>query len=427
MMMDPQHTNAPAGCQRAQIEDIATAADSKFYIAVSGLLFEQPSTDVDNRTYADRKRRYILNCIDELEALQSVVDCPVCLVEIKRQVDLQWGGVRELEKLGGIVPASRDPIERLTQTEFKRLALLGYPVSHSFSPIMQRAACAVMSVDWDYVAVPVEPSRLHEAVAAVRGKNCMGANVTVPHKEAIIPLLDGLTPVAEAIGAVNTIVKTRQFDGSPSPLSKIMEPQGGASRRGTGGEVLIGHNTDAAGLLADLYGRDVHISHRPVMILGAGGAARAAVAACAGAYADARIRVVARRREQAQSLISICPSLEVFDWSPLGFRQASDDCALIINTTPLGMTPNAGASPWLDGTPFPPDAFVYDLVYNPAETLFTRQAREAGLRAATGLGMLVEQGALAFEMWTGKAAPRDLMRRAAEEKLYSLSPLTSDI
>jgi shikimate dehydrogenase len=141
----------------------------------------------------------------------------------------------------------------------------------------------------------------------------------------------------------------------------------------------------------------------------------------------ARVRVVARRREQAQSLISIYPSLEIFDWSPVGFMQACDDCALIINTTPLGMTPNTDASPWLDGTPFPPDAFVYDLVYNPAETLFTRQARAAGLRAATGLGMLVEQGALAFELWTERTAPRDIMRRAIEERLYNFSPLTSDL
>jgi len=239
---------------------------------------------------------------------------------------------------------------------------------------------------------------LAEAVAAIRGEDYAGANVTVPHKEAIIPFLDGLTPVAQAIGAVNTVVKVGAKHASPS---------------------LTGYNTDAAGLLADLYLHDVHISRRPVLILGAGGAARAAVAACAGAYAGAHIRVVARRREQAQSLISLDPSLEIFDWSPVGFMQACDDCALIINTTPLGMTPNTDASPWLDGTPFPPDAFVYDLVYNPAETLFTRQARAAGLRAATGLGMLVEQGALAFEMWTGKTAPRDVMRQAAESKLFA--------
>ncbi len=302
-----------------------------------------------------------------------------------------------------------------------RLILLGYPLSHSLSPAMHNAALAEMGLsDWCYEAMPVASGRLAEAVAAIRGDDYAGANVTVPHKKAIIPLLDGLTPVAEAIGAVNTIIKTRRSDGSPSPRPL-------AEERGAGAEVLIGHNTDAAGLLADLYAHDVHISHRPVLILGAGGAARAAVAACAGAYAGARVRVVARRREQAQSLIPIYQSLEIFDWAPLGLMQASDDCALILNTTPLGMTPNTDASPWLDGTPFPPDAFVYDLVYNPAETLFIRHAQEAGLRAATGLGMLVEQGALAFELWTGKTAPRDIMRRTAEERLYSLSLLTSDL
>lgn len=283
---------------------------------------------------------------------------------------------------------------------FMKLALLGYPLSHSLSPAMHNAALAEVGLsDWRYEAMPVEPGRLAKAVAIIRGEDYAGANVTVPHKEAIIPFLDGLTPVVEAIGAVNTLVK-----------------QNGR---------LIGHNTDAAGLLADLYEHDVHISHRPVMILGAGGAARAAVAACAGV--GAQVRVVARRREQAQSLLLQFSNpqspIELYDWTSLGFIQASDDCALILNATPLGMMPNADASPWLDGTPFPPGAFVYDLVYNPSETRLIQQARAAGLRAATGLGMLVEQGALAFELWTGKPAPRDVMRQAAISNLQSPTPL----
>ncbi len=252
---------------------------------------------------------------------------------------------------------------------------------------MHNAALQAVGLrDWCYEAIPIEPERLAEELAVLRGDGYAGANVTVPHKETVIPFLDGLTPGAQAIGAVNTI----------------------ARQEGR----LIGHNTDAAGLLADLHAHDVHISHRPVLILGAGGAARAAVAACAGV--GAQIRLIARRREQAQSLITNNRWLEVFDWTPLGFLQASDNCALILNATPLGMTPYIDASPWLDGTPFPADAFVYDLVYNPAETLLVRQARAAGLRAATGLGMLVEQGALAFELWIGKTAPREVMRRAAE-------------
>ncbi len=270
------------------------------------------------------------------------------------------------------------------------LSLFGHPLSHSVSPAMHNAALAELGLDgWQYMPVPVPPEGLAEAVGRLRGDEYAGANVTVPHKQAVVPLLDGVIPVAHAIGAVNTIVKQ-------------------AGR-------LLGHNTDAAGLLADLYTYAVHVSRRPVLILGAGGSARAAVAAMAGV--GAQVRVVARRPEQAEALRSVA-ALEAFEWSPLGLLAACDNVALIINTTPLGMTPNTDASPWLAGTPFPPDAFVYDLVYNPPDTLLVRQARAEGLRAATGLGMLVEQGALALELWTGRKAPRATMRQAAEECLY---------
>src|SRR5690606_9317519 len=134
----------------------------------------------------------------------------------------------------------------------------------------------------------------------------------------------------------------------------------------------------------------------------AGGAARAVVAALAGV--GAAVRVLARRPEAAHSLSAVA-LVEVFEWTPLGFLAASDACGLIVNTTPLGTAPHVEGNPWLQGTPWPPGAFAYDLVYNPADTAFTRAAREAGLRSATGLGMLVEQGALAFELWTGQAAP----------------------
>ncbi len=271
-----------------------------------------------------------------------------------------------------------------------QLVLFGFPLSHSVSPAMHNAALAELGlVGWQYEAVPVPPEGLAEAVGRLREAGYGGANVTVPHKQAVIDLIDGVTPVAHAIGAVNTIVK---HEGR-----------------------LVGHNTDAAGLLADLYNFEVHVSKRPVLVLGAGGSARAAVAALAGV--GARVRVIARRPEQIESLRSVA-ALEAFEWSPLGLLAACDNAALIINTTPLGMTPNTEVSPWLAGTPFPPDAFVYDLVYNPADTLLVRQARADGLRAATGLGMLVEQGALALELWTGLAAPRATMRRAAEAGLY---------
>jgi shikimate dehydrogenase len=120
---------------------------------------------------------------------------------------------------------------------------------------------------------------------------------------------------------------------------------------------------------------------------------------------------------QAEAFGTLAP-LTVYDWSPLGFLQASDGVTLIVNTTPLGMSPNVAASPWPGDVPFPPDAFLYDLVYNPPETQLVRQARAAGLRAATGLGMLIEQGALAFELWTDLPASRAVMRQAAEKKLF---------
>ncbi|MBI3244160.1 MAG: shikimate dehydrogenase [Chloroflexi bacterium] len=283
------------------------------------------------------------------------------------------------------------------------LALLGHPLSHSLSPAMHNAALAHVGLhDWRYEAMPVEPARLAEAVAIIRGDEYAGANVTVPYKEAVIPFLDGLTLVAEAIGAVNTIVKRvgaiHELPLQESPLQ------------------LIGHNTDAAGLLADLYTLDVHVSNRPVLILGAGGAARAAVAALAPLGCE--IRLAARRREQAQPLITNNQlPITIYDLTINDLQRASRNVALILNCTPLGMSPNVNASPWFESVPFPPGAFVYDLVYNPADTLLTRQARDAGLRATTGLGMLVEQGALAFEQWTGKPAPRQLMRQAAEQKL----------
>jgi shikimate dehydrogenase len=291
------------------------------------------------------------------------------------------------------------------------LALLGYPLAHSLSPAMHSAALAQVGLsDWRYEAMPVPPERLGEAIAALRGDEYAGANITVPHKESAILFLDGLTPVAQAIGAVNTILKEPGPSGSSAAERAFHKRE-----NGPGGEVLLGHNTDAAGLLADLHAQRVSISNSRVLILGAGGAARAAVAACASA--GARVRVVARRREQALRLRSLAPQLDLFEWSELGFIQASDDVALILNSTPIGMSPNENESPWPASVPLPPDAFVYDLIYNPAETQLVRQARERGLRAATGLGMLVEQGALAFELWTGQPAPRAGMRAAAEGKL----------
>ena len=261
------------------------------------------------------------------------------------------------------------------------LHLLGFPLSHSVSPALHAAALAEAGLDgWTYVARAVPPAGLAAAVDDLRQPGLAGANVTVPHKQAIMPLLDGVTPVAQAIGAVNTVVK--QPDGR-----------------------LIGHNTDAAGFLADLYTLDVHVGGRPVLMLGAGGSARAVVAACAGV--GARMRLMARRREQAEAFQITGAGRR----SSIGRRWAScrpaTTAALIVNCTPLGMSPKTDAvalagrnalSAW-------PLLSTTSFTIRPRPSLCA-QAQAAGLRAATGLGMLVEQGALAFELWTGHAASR---------------------
>jgi shikimate dehydrogenase len=199
---------------------------------------------------------------------------------------------------------------------------------------------------------------------------------------------------------------------------------------------LVGDNTDVPGFIADLerFARQVRSRRRyttslskSALVLGAGGSARAVVHALF--TNDWRVRVAARRLEQAQELILSITRLTVFEGQkhitrePLSFirleptsiRDQIGDISLIVNTTPLGMTPQVHTSAWPSGIPFPPGAIVYDLVYNPKETALARAARAAGLPARTGLGMLIEQATLAFERWTGLAAPRQAMWEAVNE------------
>jgi shikimate dehydrogenase len=224
-----------------------------------------------------------------------------------------------------------------------------------------------------------------------------GLNITIPHKQNVIPMLDELTPVAQAIGAVNTIYM-----------------QNGK---------LIGDNTDAAGFLTDLH---THLAVKNgdwqkgqiVLVIGAGGAARAAVF---GLVEDGwKVIITARRPEQVKALIAHFPDhascLTQIDCDGAGFRDAISNVSLVINTTPVGMPPDIEKSPWPAGEPLPDKAIFYDLVYNPRETKFVMMARFSGLRAFSGLGMLVEQAALAFKVWTGFDVPRQPLFAALEEK-----------
>lgn len=272
------------------------------------------------------------------------------------------------------------------------VGLIGWPVSHSHSPAMHNAAARALGLDLVYVPLPVPPERVPTAVSGLAALGIRGVNVTVPHKQAVLPLLDELDTAVSLIGAVNTIVVHRE----------------------TG--QLTGHNTDWHGFLADLAAHQVDVHGRGCFILGAGGSARAI--AYALATAGGRVHILARRPAQAEELAhALGPHfphehLSYHDWRELPQLVAQWRAPLVVNSTPLGMVPHVNGSPWPANLPFPPAGVAYDLVYNPATTQFMRQAQAVGARAINGLGMLLHQGALAFALWTGQKPDTAVMQAA---------------
>lgn len=270
--------------------------------------------------------------------------------------------------------------------------LLGWPVGHSHSPAMHNAAAAALGLNWAYVPLPARPERLGDALRGLVALGFRGANVTVPHKEAVLLHLDAVYPAARVIGAVNTLVVS---DGR-----------------------LTGFNTDWSGFLADLESYRLALYGRDCLVLGAGGSARAVVYALL--RRGCRVTVLARRPEQGQQLVA--DLARAFPEATLGADDlgaavrvaAGLDEPIVINTTPLGMAGvNVGLSPWPDA-PLPRGAFIYDLVYNPRQTRLLQQAAADGRRAANGLGMLVRQAAEAFEIITGRRPDAQVMRAAVE-------------
>ena len=255
-------------------------------------------------------------------------------------------------------------------------------------------------LEGSYSVFPIPPNDqkgLKDLLELVRQGEIKGLNVTIPHKQNVIPFLDDLTPTAKAIGAVNTIY--------------------GRDNK------LIGENTDAQGFLFDLKKFLTTETRRhgdsKALVLGAGGSARAVVYALLNDGWN--VSLAARRIEQAQQLTSAFSNYQfpitICDLTKL--QSPIANLSLIVNTTPVGMTPNIEGSPWPENLPFPPRAAIYDLVYNPQETKLIRDARAQWLSATTGLGMLIEQAALAFEIWTGRCPSREVMVTAATQSLVS--------
>ncbi|MBL7184273.1 MAG: shikimate dehydrogenase [Anaerolineae bacterium] len=272
----------------------------------------------------------------------------------------------------------------------KLVGLIGYPVEHSLSPAMHNSAFAALGLNWCYVPLPMPPERVGEAIAGLRALGFVGANVTVPHKEAVMAYLDHVTPEAQAIGAVNTIVVR---------------------------EGLIGYNTDWQGFLTALNEGGFDPQGKRAVVLGAGGAARAVVYALAQAGAQVTVlnRTLARAQALVQDFASLFPSLPLcfLPLTPQTLEEQTVEAHLLVNTTPVGMWPEVDQSIWPEDLAFPGHLAVFDLVYNPCQTKLLWQTRAAGAKVIGGLGMLVHQGAAAFELWTGEKAPVETMYEAA--------------
>ncbi len=279
----------------------------------------------------------------------------------------------------------------------KICALIGDPIEHTMSPVMHNTAYKKLGLDYVYIPFRVKPEGLPLAVAGLRALNVRGFNVTIPHKVSILPLLDGLDPLAEKIGAVNTVVNE---DGE-----------------------LRGYNTDATGFLQALLGRKVEPGDKNVVILGAGGASRAISYILAGRGAHLTILNRKLELDWAEEIAEFIREdlgreVRVLELIPRLLGKALEGADILVNATSVGMSPASGKSP-APAKLLHRRLVVFDIVYNPMMTRLLKEAQAAGARIIGGIDMLAWQGALAFEKWTGQTAPLNLMRREAVKMLES--------
>lgn len=283
--------------------------------------------------------------------------------------------------------------------------VLGDPVRHSLSPVMQNAALAALDLDWVFLALPVPAEGLATVVQALEAMGCRGLNVTIPHKQAVAALCHELSPLAERVGAVNTLVP---------------HPQGG----------WFGTNTDVEGFCAPLRQDGTDWSGRRAVVLGSGGSARAVVAALVElGFAD--IQLAGRRADVLEAFRRDCaawaPQLRPLLWAGEsdGLVTALAAADLVVNTTPVGMASStdpaaAMACPLSEAEleALSASCWVYDVIYTPRPTTLLRLSAQRGCRSVNGLEMLVQQGAAALRLWSGRTeVPVDRMREAALQAL----------
>ncbi len=269
------------------------------------------------------------------------------------------------------------------------LGVIGSPIEHSLSPIMHNAALTEMGLDFAYVPFAIAPDDLKRAIAGFEAIGVRGFSVTIPHKQAIMPLLSEITDVANAIGAVNTVWRTDHG--------------------------WSGTNTDVVGFVSPLKSMP---QTAVAVILGNGGAARAVVAGCVQLGCK-EIHVVGRNLEKLEAFRQSWSekTLFVHEWNTIAELLPIAD--LLVNTTPIGMSPHPDRSPLTDdqANQIKTSAIAYDLIYVPNPTRFLQQAQQRGCNAIDGLEMLVQQGASALEIWTSQSVPVDTMRRSLQQHL----------
>mgnify|MGYP001006773146 FL=1 len=276
----------------------------------------------------------------------------------------------------------------------KILGVIGAPIAHSLSPIIQNAALHEAGLDYVYTAFPVHRVALASAVCGLRDAGVAGFNVTIPFKTEIMPLLDVLSEDAQRIRAVNTVVIAS--DGT-----------------------MTGHNTDVTGFMAGFAARGIGLAGKRTVLIGAGGAARAALwgllrsgvsSVCIG------VRNLAKGKALCTDFAAD-GTLAVYCFDDPHFRDVLCTADIVVQTTPIGMSPQTDAMPPVDPAAISPSAAVYDLIYTPAETAFLRAAAAHGCTTINGETMLVMQGAEAFSLWTGVRPNTDLMQRVLREEL----------
>jgi len=281
----------------------------------------------------------------------------------------------------------------------KLTGIIGHPIEHSVSPQMHNAAYEKLGLNYCYVPISIRPDDLEKALEGIRMLGFVGINVTIPHKEAVIPHLDEVTKISRLIGAVNVIL----------------------NQEGR----LVGYNTDGPGFIDSLKAdANFYVKGKNVVILGAGGGAKAVALSLAQDKVKTMV-ITDIIYEKAKNLSEYINSH--FDIAPYAcpvrsheLKKGIENCDLLVNSTPVGMRPKVNECPIDEDYKIPSKAVVYDLVYNPLETKLLKLAKSKGAKPVSGIGMLIRQGALAFSLFTEQEPPLDVMKEAA---LAALKPM----